>query len=65
MAQGKDSKKHPMIKGDAKVQKDETGYKIIGKTTRKVLNNQAKGTTDTSDDQDRDGGATRTSRGPR
>ena len=68
MAQGKDDKKasknidRPM----AKVVKDnKNGYAVIGKTSKKVLHNQSKGNTDVFDQEDRDGGATRTSRGPK
>lgn len=66
MAQGKgDKKASKHLQGRdsmAKVQKDDAGYKIIGKTSRKVLDNQKSGTTDIRDQEDREGGATRTNR---
>jgi len=64
VAQGKgDKKASKHIKGPmAKVQKDDGGYKIIGKTSKKVLKNQKEGITDIRDQEDREGGATRTDR---
>lgn len=60
-AQGKDTPKN--IKGKAaKVVKQDAGFQIIGKTSKKVLKNQEKGVTDIKDQEDREGGATRTNR---
>lgn len=49
-------------RSQAKVQKTETGFHVIGKITKKVLKNQDSGVTDIKDDLDREGGATRTNR---
>ena len=45
MAQSKDDKKASknIARPMAKVQKDEGGYKVIGKTSKKVIHNQNKG----------------------